>query len=97
MNEGFSVRMSASFLLRLQRLICFSRSMAVSGSSNSSLNQTLDSLLFGETVDHFVLVLIPPAFQLRPNADVQNSAAAREDIDVKLAADGRAIPPLRSG
>jgi hypothetical protein len=49
------------------------------------VNQPLDSIFFAETVGQFVLVFIQPAFQVRSNADLQNSAAAREDIDVKLA------------
>jgi hypothetical protein len=49
------------------------------------VNQPLDSIFPGETVDQFMLVFIQPALQVRGNADLKNSTAVREDIDVKLA------------
>jgi hypothetical protein len=60
------------------------------------VNQPLDSIFPGETVDQFMLVFIQPALQVRRNADLKNSTAAREDIDVKLAHHlGAFVPSIR--
>jgi hypothetical protein len=77
--------MSASFWPRLQR---FELLLAVNGGERLIkylvVNQPLDSIFPGQTVDQLMLVFIQPALQVRRNTDVKNSTAAREGYRRKI-------------
>jgi hypothetical protein len=73
-HKGFAVSINATFLLRRQSLICFSRTIAAMTSGVvSKVYEPRNIVLAGKSWDKLILMLIDSAFKIIGHAGIEGS------------------------